>query len=968
MTSLTEPKPDLKGVIQVKDGPGWKPKLDPKIVFQPIMDAINAIRKVDPNIYIGLSYGANSEHDTPQSKNMFNMYGFTDLKPPKDGSSFIDTTAIDKVDITEMLDIMKGGSGQATVLYSREVKDMLKDVKKFIIIPFDTMNSKAGVTTDDPKAYGHKDDCLAFAQKFLDLDKSKGGSIIIGWQPNTSNLDLINTTTARKQATGVKKGQYEKLHFALGAGAADVDATVVEYINFLIDNWNKESQEFIDSKIASGKKNPHDDVDEKLGDDGKKPDDVEKLHDDATEKKPTGVTAEQIKELRDKLEGVKLSDGEKKTAYGIAQEIFNVFFGGGDDKSKQTKPFLTEKVAALAKMAIFGKEPTKGNLDEITKKLENPSTAKKIEAKEDTKEKEVKDEEAEKAAAEEKRKEEDVEKKRKEEEDAAAKKKGSMGKQLSVMTFNTWYHTFNATTKNAAFCNEEGDNECLKNNRNAVLAQMAKTGPVVILLQEFTYGFEEFIGPGVTIGPNKIESTNNVVSGSGTKSIIKAFRHFEITYNTRKFYVYIGQIGQSVMATIYSSDLVDDSATEFFMGNLASGMHEGGDTNTHLIVPTFSGDKNSAKLKIDDIKQAGNPYSFRGGSRPFTILRFDTADLKLILLNIHSPHPYVFGDLHDGNSPNPDPGAPKAPITVAEFAFNALGPFFTKHVFTSDIDKKDYTFVAGGDFNTDAATAVSRLNSIFNDTNPKIDRTTNKTCCVDAPGKKFDSTVDHIFSTSVISDYTVHDIKTLIKSKAGNMNYFSDHLPVYATVTLPTAPAKAPAGSGAPAPSESESGSNETQRSNESVPIEQQNAEAETSSSGASSASSATSATSATSEARLKVSGESSEAQVQNDGPSSSATLDPSEVASQVQLQQVSQPNEQVQNEDPPSSASGASSATSAVPSAVPAPVSTTSGASSAILEPTPVPVPAPAPVTTSAPSGPITSITIMPPSENKKI
>ena len=218
----------------------------------------------------------------------------------------------------------------------------------------------------------------------------------------------------------------------------------------------------------------------------------------------------------------------------------------------------------------------------------------------------------------------------------------SGGNNLKVMTFNTWYEAL-GTTPSKGFCKDGANNKCQDNIRAAILAQMDNPGPVVIFLQEFTYNFDEFFGPDVKkidSSPTAIESITDVHSTSTPAPSIKAFRHFKIDYKGRKFYVYIGQIGSSVMATIYSSDLADESATEFFMGNLASGMHPGGDTTKHVIVPTFSGDKNGAKLKIDDIKfgvKGKNPYNFSGGSRPFTILRFETSNLKLILLNIHSP-------------------------------------------------------------------------------------------------------------------------------------------------------------------------------------------------------------------------------------------------------------------------------------------------------------------------------------------
>jgi hypothetical protein len=813
---MAETKLDLKGVIQVDDGDGWtsKPR-DFKKIFEPFMNAIKAIRAEYPDHYIGLTYGANAHTQTPA---MFNSYGFPNSASIRDTTKKLDpATTIDKVSIPKMLGIMSGGSGQAAVLSNPDVINMFttNGINKFIIIPFDTMNSnvdKAGNGNLD--AYGHKTDCLAFAEKFLKLPKS----IIIGWRNGKSlQSKLTNNAERQKIVPGM-----DMLYFALGGGVAALDdpnlnPTTKDYIDFLIQHWDSESQKIIDSKIASvpdlktkigidadagktklgtdadaGKTKIGTDADAgktKLGTDadaGKKLDGTddtgEKL--DATEKKLTGVTAAQIEALNAKLAGVRLTvaDGDKNTAYGIAQEIFKAFFSGGGDKTKQTKGFLTSQVSALQELSMFSNKSSKAQLDEITRRIENPATAKKIELEEEEKEEEK--DHLEKAAAEKKRKEEEAEKKRKEEEEA-------IGKQLRVMTFNVWFEAL-GIKPTKLFCTDSGGtNKCQDNIRAAILAEMDKPGPVVIFLQEFTYNFEEFFGPDVTIDSSltAIESKTNVFSSSKPQPAIKAFRHFKIDYKEgRKFYVYIGQIGQSVMATIYSSELADESATEFFMGNLASGMNPDGDKTKHEIVPTFYGDK--TKLKIDDIKHGGNPYDFRGGSRPFTILRFDTPNLKLILLNIHSPHSYLFGDLRDGKPLNPDPGAPKAPITVAQFAFTALGPFFTEHVFTSGsgIDKTDYTFVAGGDFNADANTAITRLTPIFQDAN-KTDRTANKTCCVDAPGKNFDSTVDHIFSTSVISDYKVYDSTKLVKSASGNMNYFSDHLPVYATVTLPTAPA-----------------------------------------------------------------------------------------------------------------------------------------------------------------------------------
>jgi len=190
---MAEPK--LKGVIQVDDGDGWtsKPR-DFKKIFQPFMDAIKAIRAEYPDHYIGLTYGANAG----QNSKLFTQYGFPDSTSLRDVKEIDPATTIDNVNIPKMLNIMEDGAGQAEVLSSVDVTNMFKSemiTNKFIIIPFDTMNSnvdKAGKGNLD--AYGHKTDCLAFAEKFLKLPKS----IIIGWRNGRSGLDKLTNNTVRQ--------------------------------------------------------------------------------------------------------------------------------------------------------------------------------------------------------------------------------------------------------------------------------------------------------------------------------------------------------------------------------------------------------------------------------------------------------------------------------------------------------------------------------------------------------------------------------------------------------------------------------------------------------------------------------------------------------------------------------------------------------------------------------------------------
>jgi len=1012
---MAEPKLDLKGVIQVKDGPGWSP-LDPKVVFQPIMDAINAIRRVDPDIYIGLIYGANAG----QSKIMFDLYGFSNANPPSTGKITVDIAKTIGTLTSEKI-LTFSGKGQAAVLSSDiVVKDMLKDITNFIIIPFDTVNSKpkkdktgADIAngTDDYASYGHRDDCLAFAEKFLALPKS----IIIGWQPMVSEFTIpIETDSDGLKA--IKQGpaaesEFKNLYFALGAGVAGhLEPTAISYIDFLIQKWDKESQEFINSKLSKGaitKKND-DDADA-----------------EGPEKKTPGVTEEKKNALKTRLAETKSklqatatlaatpvaaetvaatpvatpvapapASADRAAAYGIAQEIFNAFFGGSDDKSKQTKPFLTEKVAALKGLTIFSKEQSKASLDAIGKRLENPAAAatstvgrkpltrpvpvvtpekkyvfafdidntlvqgsildskgmrtpfnaathaadytamlnlmkkiidakhyvwivtantkiikatfeynyltgetgkeitsspnyyfmnpatvadelksqfvdsqispltdttttpldlgfdsegdgsdfqakglkpyamiaKWLELKNTTMDdvqmylfddnesryektcKNVKDNKIEfvkigppalapttpvapapappsppapaPALPPLSGFKSDVLTKATEKFNAIPKTtKTPVTSGLNVMTFNTWYEAL-GNSPSQKFCTDGANNKCQDNIRAAILAQMDKPGPVVIFLQEFTYNFEEFFGSDIQITNKILESNCGVLIPKGSKSTpsTKAFRHFTMTYKTRPFYVYTGQIGNSVMTTIYSSDLCNESATYFLMGNLASGMNPGGDTSNHEIVPTFSGFATITNI-TEDVRgiQGGNvkTYNFTGGDRPFMVLRFDDPALQLILLNIHAPKEVAFN--------KPKGKLDTAPNkTVARFAFDAIGPFFDKEIFTGTVRKQrtDYRIVAGGDFNTDANNALAGLKAVLTDTN-KSSKRDGKTCCTTNGGVKFSTAVDHIFSTVPITDYTVHDTTTTPKTTSNPRYLFSDHLPVYATITLP---------------------------------------------------------------------------------------------------------------------------------------------------------------------------------------
>jgi hypothetical protein len=222
------------------------------------------------------------------------------------------------------------------------------------------------------------------------------------------------------------------------------------------------------------------------------------------------------------------------------------------------------------------------------------------------------------------------------------------------------------------------------------------------------------------------------------------------------------------------------------MGNLASGMNPS--AGNHEIVPTFSGFTATPNVTEDVRGIQGGPtnelqYDFTGGDRPFMILQFE-GPLKLILLNIHAPKDVPFGKLRMRTNPK----APKK--NIAEFAFDALGPFFDKNVFGSKA-KTSYRFVAGGDFNTES---LDKLKNIFTDPNTGATIRNRKTCCTTDGGLVFKTAVDHIFSTLPITKYDVYvpQDNASLKTTKGDQYYFSDHLPVYATITFPPVATGAP--------------------------------------------------------------------------------------------------------------------------------------------------------------------------------
>lgn len=353
----------------------------------------------------------------------------------------------------------------------------------------------------------------------------------------------------------------------------------------------------------------------------------------------------------------------------------------------------------------------------------------------------------------------------------------SGGRNLNVMTFNTWYEALGNPPKNL-FCNDGGNNKCQNNIRQAILDHMKKHEQSIIFLQEFTYKFDEFFKvDGVTVNKDEFASITMMANESkGVSSSIPAFRYFTMTYDSKKFHVYIGQIGESVIATIYSEKFHAGPANAFFVGNLAAGnlktvSSDASKAESYDLAYTFSG--TSDQTSLTEKKPPKGIYDAFGGYRPFIILRFDTK--KCVLVNVHVPHGesnHVFRDKSKAVTNKPTG-------SLADFAFNALARFIPDTVFNDKSKtQNDYAFILGGDFNTDKPKIEWLKESL-----PETKRNA-KTCCTTDGGLTFGTAVDHIFSTLPITKYTVHDITSTEKTTSNSRYFFSDHLPVYAEINF----------------------------------------------------------------------------------------------------------------------------------------------------------------------------------------
>jgi nicotinic acid mononucleotide adenylyltransferase len=373
---------------------------------------------------------------------------------------------------------------------------------------------------------------------------------------------------------------------------------------------------------------------------------------------------------------------------------------------------------------------------------------------------------------------------------------------LKVMSFNTWFAAFSPkdhkNDDDTRYCNNFGinpENPCKKNIMDEIMRQIEQ-GTQVIFLQEF-------------VRTDQIRSTFTGYPVSFTDT---SQRPFVMTYTPKppslsqpdEYYVYSFKAGSAngngeTATTLCSKRFFSSPPSDYFMGNLTS-------------VP------NTPLHALNGDTTTPSQWIVSGGSRPYIVLVFK--DKKMILINIHAPHynkkfeillyhtPIQIQEVNKQNT--------KYNNNLMTYAITELGIMLRKRIPT---ELKEYSIVFGGDFNCGPDRAQEYLamlgengkEGVFSNssgqfktlaTNPSpSDKQKSPTCCVtksESPG--FTSAFDQIYSNKLnIVNYWAYGQKKLQKPKPpiGNLNYFSDHLPVYAEIEIPavapiTAPAPAP--------------------------------------------------------------------------------------------------------------------------------------------------------------------------------
>ena len=367
---------------------------------------------------------------------------------------------------------------------------------------------------------------------------------------------------------------------------------------------------------------------------------------------------------------------------------------------------------------------------------------------------------------------------------------------LKVMSFNTWFAAFDpkkhTETDDTSYCAKNGTNLCKKYIMDEIMRQIEQ-GTQVIFLQEFV----------------QTDQIKNTFTGYPVSFTDTSQHPFVMTYTPKppslsqpdEYYVYSFKAGGAsgngeTAATLCSKRFFSSPPSDYFMGNLTS------IPNTPLFAT------------IGDTTQPKD-WIASGGSRPYIVLVFK--DKKMILINIHAPHGVGrHGDIQFKKQPDSS-SQHKIEVdkqnakykNIMEYAITELGIMLRKRIAT---ELKDYSIVFGGDFNCGPDRAQEYLamlgkkgeEGVFSNSSGQFKTFTTKplpspfhkepTCCVtNSTSKGFTSAFDQIYSNKLnIVDYRTYNQSELQKpDPLGKLNYFSDHLPVYAEIQVP-APASMP--------------------------------------------------------------------------------------------------------------------------------------------------------------------------------
>ena len=241
------------GIVQVFQGEGkWAfeyPSKNPNAqanadkIFAPINAVIDDLIQQGYE-HIGLTYAANQD----QTIEMFNAYEFVHDETAKLSQK------VQNGEIKPETFTLLGGSGQAFVLgFQKKLLSDAKYNKKFRIIPFSTMEysgARDGTPPNNTKN-GDTDDCIRFAELFLQQDKS----IILGWSGLENYLDR---KLVAERIQHVKKITDDKItnYFSIGGERCRTGVNtpqnsgidlMIKYAKWAINNWNNDSQQIIDN-------------------------------------------------------------------------------------------------------------------------------------------------------------------------------------------------------------------------------------------------------------------------------------------------------------------------------------------------------------------------------------------------------------------------------------------------------------------------------------------------------------------------------------------------------------------------------------------------------------------------------------------------------------------------------------------------------------------------------------------------